>query len=131
MDTFQRSKLQWEETDREPHASTLAFHKRLLALRNTHPALQADDRCEGEAWAAGADAVIVRRRHESQTFLIIARLRGAGPVDLSPVRGSGSRLETMLTTEDPRYAPDPHRLDVKESTVCFQRSGAIILRVND
>jgi maltooligosyltrehalose trehalohydrolase len=31
--TFERAKLDWEEVEREPHASTLSFYRELLALR--------------------------------------------------------------------------------------------------
>jgi maltooligosyltrehalose trehalohydrolase len=38
--TFQRSKLTWEEPGREPHRSILAWHKRLIELRRSLPALK-------------------------------------------------------------------------------------------
>ncbi|MFL6351103.1 MAG: malto-oligosyltrehalose trehalohydrolase [Bryobacteraceae bacterium] len=37
--TFYRSKLRWDEVNREPHSSLLAWHKRLIALRRSTPAL--------------------------------------------------------------------------------------------
>jgi maltooligosyltrehalose trehalohydrolase len=38
-DTFARSKLDWAELSREPHASLLTWHRDLLRLRRTLPAL--------------------------------------------------------------------------------------------
>jgi maltooligosyltrehalose trehalohydrolase len=38
-ETFARSKLDWSECTREPHASLLDWHRRLIALRRTIPAL--------------------------------------------------------------------------------------------
>lgn len=38
-DTFERSRLQWSELDAEPHASFLAWHRSLIALRKSVPAL--------------------------------------------------------------------------------------------
>src|SRR5919202_2981664 len=38
-ETFQRSKLDWAEVDKEPHAGLLAVHRRLLALRRAQPEL--------------------------------------------------------------------------------------------
>jgi maltooligosyltrehalose trehalohydrolase len=35
--TFDASKLRWDERAHEPHASMLAFHRDLLALRREHP----------------------------------------------------------------------------------------------
>ena len=37
-ETFARSKLNWTELEREPHASLLAWHKQLIALRRNNPA---------------------------------------------------------------------------------------------
>jgi maltooligosyltrehalose trehalohydrolase len=38
-ETFIRSKLDWAEVDREPHARLLAVHRTLIALRSAHPDL--------------------------------------------------------------------------------------------
>jgi len=43
--TFERSRLDWSERRREPHADILAWHRALIRLRRTHPDL-ADDRLE-------------------------------------------------------------------------------------
>ncbi len=37
--TFQRSKLNWEEIDEEPHAALLDWHRNLIALRRSHSVL--------------------------------------------------------------------------------------------
>ncbi len=37
--TFERSKLDWAELDRQPHAELLEWHKALLRLRRAHPDL--------------------------------------------------------------------------------------------
>ena len=39
VDTFECSKLNWSESDREPHSSLLAWHRRLIQLRREIPAL--------------------------------------------------------------------------------------------
>jgi maltooligosyltrehalose trehalohydrolase len=44
-ETFKRSKLNWQERDREPHAELLAWHKRLIQLRREVSALS-DGRME-------------------------------------------------------------------------------------
>jgi maltooligosyltrehalose trehalohydrolase len=36
-ETFSRSKLDWAELEREPHASLLAWHKQLISLRRGTP----------------------------------------------------------------------------------------------
>ena len=44
-DTFERSKLNWDELAREPHAELLDWHRRLIRLRREVPAL-ADGRLD-------------------------------------------------------------------------------------
>jgi maltooligosyltrehalose trehalohydrolase len=39
-ETFRRSKLDWSEPDREPHARLLRWYRDLLALRKAHPELR-------------------------------------------------------------------------------------------
>jgi maltooligosyltrehalose trehalohydrolase len=39
--TFERSRLDWSELEREPHRGLLAWHRRLLALRRATPELRA------------------------------------------------------------------------------------------
>ena len=41
-ETFRRSKLDWDELSREPHAGLLDWHRRLIELRRTMPAPAAD-----------------------------------------------------------------------------------------
>jgi maltooligosyltrehalose trehalohydrolase len=41
--TFERSKLRWDERDREPHASLLRWHRELIALRAGTAALRDGD----------------------------------------------------------------------------------------
>ena len=64
-DTFERSKLNWDELAREPHAGLLDWHRRLIRLRREVPAL-ADGRL---------DKVRVRFDEEAR-WLVVER----GPV---------------------------------------------------
>jgi maltooligosyltrehalose trehalohydrolase len=46
IETFERSKLNWSERDKEPHAGLLEWHRRLIELRRKIPSLS-DGRLEG------------------------------------------------------------------------------------
>jgi maltooligosyltrehalose trehalohydrolase len=46
VETFERSKLNWVERDKEPHAGLLAWHRQLIELRRRIPSLS-DGRLEG------------------------------------------------------------------------------------
>jgi len=60
--TFLRSRLDWEEREREPHRGLLDWHRALIALRRSHPALS-DTRMERvEAHGDDRTGVLVLRR---------------------------------------------------------------------
>ena len=129
--TFEASRLDWAERDREPHASTLRLYRRLLHLRRQSPAMRDDD----DSWAlfdAGADAVIVRRgRHRGPALLAAVRLRGAGQVRLDAPEAAppaGLAWRTIFTTEDPAHAPDPAPPAVAgaPAVIRFDRPGAVV-----
>jgi maltooligosyltrehalose trehalohydrolase len=40
--TFLRSKLDWSEREEEPHRTLLEWHRKLIALRRSHPALRGE-----------------------------------------------------------------------------------------
>ena len=126
--TYARSKLRWDERDSEPHARHLALYSELLRLRAEHPTLQASDCRSGKAWAAGDDAIVIRRSSDAETFVIVIRLRESGDVDYRASMGSAQRFDPVLSTEDPRFSADPMPTVIRDATIGFQRPGAVILR---
>ncbi len=134
--TFLVSKLDWDELEAEPHAGVLRLCRDLLHLRSGEPALAA---AGGEDFAVDAvdeGGIAIRRiPRAGPAILAIVRLEGAGAMDLRghPVLASreGKNWETVLTTEDARYAidPMPPRIDLTEEPVIqFCRPGALVLR---
>ncbi|MGY1793022.1 malto-oligosyltrehalose trehalohydrolase [Geodermatophilus sp. SYSU D00525] len=61
-ETFRRSKLDWAELDREPHARLLEVHRTLLALRRQHPDLVDADLSAVEVGWDDEDRVLVVHR---------------------------------------------------------------------
>ena len=93
LETFTRSKLDWDELKREPHRSVLDWHRRLLALRRHEADLSNCDRWavvtrydEGSRW------LVVRRGH----FSIAANL--AAERQALPLGGPGSSI--ALSSQD-------------------------------
>jgi maltooligosyltrehalose trehalohydrolase len=97
--TFLQSKLDWSELDREPHASLLEWHRRLIALRKTTPTL-----CDGRL-----DSVKVQFDEDEQ-WLVLRR----GPLVLAANLGSTCRtvpvpatnLRVLLSNWNSISAPD-------------------------
>jgi len=132
--TFERSRLDWSEGDREPHASVLRLYRVLLLLRKDELALRANDSIGQEAVAVDDESLVLRRDAEGgATVWVVVRFRGAGSVDLGPLADpDGEGWEVALSTEDPRFAPDPSPIGVDTSgpapVVTFARAGAVVLR---
>ena len=108
LDTFERSKLNWEERSTEPHASVLRLYRDLLAVRHRFAAYQADRRDVFAVRAAGDGGVVLSIKgtsgHTQHGSLIVAvNLRGQGEIDLTDEMGSAESWDLLLDTEDPRY----------------------------
>ena len=126
-ETYEQSKLQWEECSASPYAFHLALYRELLRLRATHRALQATECRTAEAWAASDDAIVMRRSDDIESFVIVAQLRGSGGVEYKPYISPGE-LQVLLTTEDDRFTSDPIPPTMTKDAIRFERPGAVILR---
>jgi maltooligosyltrehalose trehalohydrolase len=128
VDTFERSRLEWSEIQKAPHAGVLRLHQRLLGLRATGAAFRAASRDDFDARALDADTVVVERRSGDERVWAIVRLSGSGAATIDGVRDS----HVMLTTEDGDVTSDPQPIDVRMSgdkaEVKFSRPGAVLLR---
>ena len=60
--TFARSRLRWDELEREPHATVLRWHRDLIALRRATPGLRDGDRAAVEVEFDEAARWLVMRR---------------------------------------------------------------------
>ena len=137
-ETFQASKLPWQEMPQADHARMLALYRELLYLRRRHLALAGSDELHGEAYAPDAGTVVFRRSAGGDTFWVIARLTSSGDVDLSEAASAlghdalGPNLEIVLDTEHAQFAADPRAIDISTvsgaTIVRFARPGAIIVR---
>jgi len=106
--TFERSKLDWAEIAREPHAGILRLYQALLKLRNDEPALRAPQQPGHDlAIAVGDDSLLLRRAADgAPTVWVVVNFAGNGTVALGPHSGPG-QWDLLLNTEDPGYAGEP------------------------
>jgi maltooligosyltrehalose trehalohydrolase len=89
--TFERSKLDWAEIEREPHAGLLAWYRSLAALRRRRPELASGQPMDDTAveWDDAAGWLVVRRGD-----VVVACNLGAEPQAV-PVDG-----EVLLASAD-------------------------------
>ena len=115
--------------DRESHAALRVFYKALLQLRRDEPALGNHDWNQMEIAAADENGIVMRRSAtDAGTLVVVVCFRAPAVIDLSTWNIADG--EVIFSTEEPRFALDPQRIEVDSSgaTVHFQRAGAAILR---
>jgi maltooligosyltrehalose trehalohydrolase len=135
-ETFLRSRLEWEEREREPHASMLRLHHAVLDLRRREPLLRAAS-WEGFAVRAGGESALVLARHapEAGALCVLIQFRGQGTVRLreADLGVAGGQWSVLLDTEDPTLSPDSRPPEIERLSpvprVRFVRPGALILRL--
>ncbi len=132
--TFERSRLIWEERDRQPHAGVLALHRRALALRPTLvPAGRSGSLDRRVIDAIDRESVFMRRhRRDGTELLLIARVSGAGPVRV-PDPPTDTSPTIVLDSESPDFSVDPQPAHVSHDdgtlVVDFTRPGAVVLNL--
>ena len=132
--TFDGSRLRWEEAGREPHAGVLRFYRAMLGLRAHHPLMQAS--AAAEVRAIGDRSVGVLRGTAGEGGLQLAALVCLAGSERAELRVAGSRMEVLLSTEDPSFLGDarPDSLIPAEAgpgrvAVDFPRPGGVIVLV--
>lgn len=127
-DTFDASRLQWDEQRAPEHAGSLALHRALLKLRERRQALQASAGTSADVRALDPDVLLLSRpgSGDEPDLLICIRIRNRGPA-----RFDGCDADVLLTTEDPRFVTDPQPIAVeaRDGIITFPRPGAVILEV--
>jgi maltooligosyltrehalose trehalohydrolase len=118
-ETFEASRLRWEERSREPHASSLRLHRALLALRRSALIARFD---RFDAVAVPPAGLLLRIGELAAAVW----LEGRGEIEVS---GVGARV--LLSTEDPAFASEPAPVGVVRSEgatrLRFGRPGALVL----
>jgi maltooligosyltrehalose trehalohydrolase len=106
VETFLRSRLDWRERQRQPHAGVLALYQQLLRLRREHPALQERGLASWQVRAVSGDVITLRRSGGGRELLLVANLDGplsldliADPVTAPPV----DAWSLVLDTEEARF----------------------------
>jgi maltooligosyltrehalose trehalohydrolase len=136
--TFLLCRLAWCERHREPHASTWRLYQALLALRRNETAFAAGDSAAFRAIALDEDSLALRFTTEHESVLVVCLLRGTGKFSLGPPLtepvSEGRDWDVLLSTEDPRFAPEPRQAVIDRGRpnllVEFERPGAVVLKAS-
>jgi maltooligosyltrehalose trehalohydrolase len=111
--TFQRSKLNWKELEREPHSSLLRWHRDLIGLRRDEPTLRDGDL-----------AKVKVRYDEDAKWLLMER----GTVIVASNFGAGTRRVSLnaecrriLLASDDAIRVHPQALELPPQSVAILR----------
>ncbi|MDB6006138.1 MAG: treZ, partial [Prosthecobacter sp.] len=106
VDTFERSKLRWDEIAREPHAQTLALYRECLSLRRRIPLLSTDARRGWRLEKLPGDLLVIHYYSESHCHTVIAYL-GNAPVTVPVVDICPAPEFTLaLSSNEDRFGGD-------------------------
>jgi maltooligosyltrehalose trehalohydrolase len=119
-ETFERSRLDWAEREREPHRGLLDWHKRLIALRRAHPALSDGRREEVGAWCDGAERWLVVARGSIRIACNLSDRARTVPL---PGLG-GEAILALASADDIERADGGVRLPPDSIAVLVGRPGA-------
>jgi maltooligosyltrehalose trehalohydrolase len=131
LETFTKSRLHWDEAESDDHRGCLLLYKALLHRRRQEPALRDVRRAALSVEAVGDETIVLHRDGE-EPIVVVARLRGNGPVDLAKIswakKFEANAWERLLSTEDRDFSPEakPIEGDVRTSAIRFQRPGAVL-----
>ena len=112
QETFEQSRVRWEELEQASHATTHKLYQDLLALRRQL-------RGSLSVRALSEEAIVVMRgdHHLITTF---------SPATALPLPDGA---EIVFDTEQADYCTDRQPLEVKDGVVQFSRAGALVARV--
>jgi maltooligosyltrehalose trehalohydrolase len=101
--TFSRSVLSWERREEGTHAQLLAWHRRLLELRRTVPALVTLDRDRIETVIDEAERLLAWRRWTPDGDEVVVAVRFAGAEDPRDWALPAGRWMKLLDSCDPAF----------------------------
>lgn len=109
-ETYDQSKLRWDERGVQPYANILQLYRDLLLLRRTRPALHNAAREQCEAVALDDDTLALRRttNNPAETILVVVHLgKDNGEVDLTAYELTRPPVQTgwqlLLDSETAAY----------------------------
>lgn len=107
METFQSSKLDWGELDKQSKLQTLELYRACLALRNSEPAFRPTSRDAWEVKEVGDGIGALRLKGGSADWLVLFDLTGGHEASLKdePICSPSSRgtWTVVLSTNEQRF----------------------------
>lgn len=115
-ETFKHSKLRWELTGQEPHATMLRFYKALIQLRTSDPVFSALERSSLTATADETNNVLILHRWKDETHRLVLLNFSARTQEIT-LPDTNMQWQLLFNSSDRRWggnSPDPgsHRITI-------------------
>ncbi len=131
--TFESSKLDWEELSLQRKQQTLALYRECLALRNSEPAFRPTSRESWEVTSLGDGVGAIRLRSEGAEWLVLFDITGGHEASLkdepicSPTpRGAWS---VVLSTNEQRFGGNGESaVDLQNMKARFAAPALVVMR---
>ena len=133
--TFERSKLDFSEREKDIHAQALALHRDLLRLRREDALFSAQRKGGLDGAVLGAESFMLRffsEKNDGDDRLLIVNFGRAEHFNPAPepllAPPQNKRWETLWSSESPRYGgPGPVPLDTKDDNWHIPAEAAVAL----
>lgn len=124
-ETFESSRLDWSEREREPHRGVWQLYRRCLELRARWLArADATGARDGvRAYACGEDALVLSYSSAQAQLVVVSRLRGSGRVT---VPGLPAHAPVILTSEDDPFVGGGQVPEVDGDEVTFAVPSTVV-----
>jgi maltooligosyltrehalose trehalohydrolase len=127
--TFLRSKLDWSERVREPHAGVLRLYRALLGLRREEPALRERIRGSFRAHAPNERVLVLRRGDGAGAGALASVVSWGGQHTLDAAALDGLQpAEVVLDTERAEFGGAGEFAALERGTLRLRGPGAAVVR---
>lgn len=128
--TFEKSKLIWEENERDPHSKILALYLECIRLRMNNSAFRPEGR---ETWKAANFGLIAIHLRDDDDWLVLVDLAGKHRLSLADEEfcrlRTGKKWKRILSTNERQYGGNERRsFDVESEVVTFEQPELLVLK---
>jgi len=134
-ETFERSKLNWSEAERNGHGTCLRLYREALRLRREHAVFRPKDRASTRVAELSCGVLAIRAQEAGDDWLVLCDLRGGhhGDLDNEPFcqLAPGLHWHSRFSSNDPQFGgPDSVSLDPLSGKLVFQMPEVLVLQAS-
>ena len=132
-ETFEQSKLRWDETEQKGHGGCLRLYRAALRLRGEHSAFRPRDRAHTQVAELSCEVLAIRARDADEDWLLLCDLRGGHRGDLRAepfcaLEGARQWRQVLSSNAAEFGGRDAPAFDAATASFDFQMPETLVLR---